>query len=42
MSEIPIVVGVLGMVAEGLEKRLKKSEIKDRIKNIQTTLTIEV
>ena len=33
---IPIVVGALGAVLKGLEKRLEKLEIRGRIKTIQT------
>ena len=34
---IPIVIGALGTVAEGLETRLDKLEIRERIETLQTT-----
>ena len=34
---IPIVIGALGMVPKGSEKRLKVIEIRGRIETIQTT-----
>ena len=40
-KEIKIVVGVLGMVHEGMEKKLKELAIKGRIKAIQTTVLLE-
>ena len=33
---IPIVVGALGIVFKGLEKRLKELEIRDKIESIHT------
>ena len=38
MTEIPIkVIGALGTVLKGLEKRLDELEIRGRIETIQTT-----
>ena len=37
VTMIPIVVGVLGMIPKGLEKRLEAIEIRGRIESIQTT-----
>ena len=37
LKVVPIVVGALGMVPKGLEKRLEELEISGRIKAIQST-----
>ena len=37
MTVIPIVIGALGMIAKGLERKLEKVVIEGRIETIQTT-----
>ena len=39
---IPIVVGALGMVPKGLEKRLEEFEIRGRTKTIKTTVLLRL
>ena len=36
LTVIPVIVGVLGAVPKGLEKRLGELEIRERIENIHT------
>ena len=38
---VPVVVGTLGTVSTGLEKRLEKLEIRGRIKTIQIAVLLE-
>ena len=38
VAVIPIVVGALGTVLKGLEKKLEGMEIRERIKTIQTAV----
>ena len=42
VTVIPIVVGTLGMVPKGLEKRLEEVEIRGRIEIIQTTALLKL
>ena len=41
VTVVPIVVGALGTVPEGLDKRLEELEIRERIKTIQTTALLK-
>ena len=41
MTVIPIVVGALGTVPKGMEKRLGELEIRGRIEAIQTTAVLK-
>ena len=42
MTIISIVVGALGTVPRGLEKRLEKLEIRGRIETLQTTVLLRL
>ena len=41
MTVIPVVVGALGTVLIGLEKRMKELKIRGRIKTIQVTALLK-
>ena len=42
MTVIPTVLGVLGMVPKGLEKRLEELEFRGKLETIQTTTLLRL